>query len=135
MIEQNPEVVDQFLEHISGEEPTKSASISATFPRTAGGNYDIQNKRLCNIENPVDQDCATRKYVLKEIDTLHQKNAINNLKQKLDKYDNELDKVIPLESKLERKLDALEYNARASETLLKQELKHLETRVKNLEQL
>jgi hypothetical protein len=70
---------------VFGRQLEKSTAVSSRGPPgvgfkiTADGHYDIDNKRLCSVANPIQQnDAVTVSYMQQEIDVLLNKIHNNN---------------------------------------------------------
>lgn len=59
---------NKFGRHISSADSPPLHQIGGAIPLTADGNYNIENKRLCNVHFPIDnRDCANKGYVDQQI--------------------------------------------------------------------
>lgn len=81
--------VDVFGRQWVREKEIQKGPRGIGFELTTSGDFDINNKRLCNVSNPVeDSDCVNLQFIKKEI-TLFQK-SINDLSESLDLLKREL---------------------------------------------
>lgn len=97
--------IDKFGRHISNFNREAQVTGSNLFPLTDDGQYDVEDKRLCNVQLPVDNtDGANKAYVdktLEEIHTVIQKASssklnvtttvrdLHHLKMRIDKLEND----------------------------------------------
>lgn len=78
--------IDKFGRHISGSDLSQQTISSIAFlPLTGDGQYDVENKRLCNVHTPISaEDGANKTYVDESLETLR-KNYIQGIPSSLTK--------------------------------------------------
>lgn len=61
--------VDKFGRHARDIESSRGRrNYREVFPKTTSGDYDVQNRLLCNVKEPIsDSDVATKGFVLKKV--------------------------------------------------------------------
>jgi septal ring factor EnvC (AmiA/AmiB activator) len=69
--------IDKFGRHICGSTHASIPHRQVTFPLTADGNYNIENRRLCNVAGAMEGgDCCNKSYVDNGLEDVLQK--LNN---------------------------------------------------------